>query len=602
MRSVLTALCLLATTAHAVPAQFTHQGRLLDADGAPLEGEATITFRVTVAETGGDVVWEEPITVSLVNGFYSAVLGADEESNPLDADAFSHAPVWLELQLDGEPAMFPRSPINAVPYAAMATVAEEVAGGPVDASAISVGGTPVINESGEWVGPPASVSWDDIEGAPDDDASDSFADLGASCLDGNIPTWDAALGAWACGSDADTQLTESDVDAMVADNGYAMSSEVFTGSFLDLDDVPAGLEDGDDNDDSFADLGASCTGDGIARWDATLGAWTCGDDADALGALDCSDGQLAVWSADAGAWICDDASGGGGGSTSADLTIGSSDGGVSATSGDTPIIIPDDNAEGISSIQFLGGADAFAELQTVSVDVEITHPDMSQITIKLHSPPPGPVITLYDGGDAGEANLDTNFGWVTSFAEGDIYSFYNGEDIAGTWRLQVIDAGAGGTGTLDSWTVHFNEEWNGSLFVGDNLTVPGTVEVREELRVARGAELVFTDIDGTETARLNGNGGFVPPGGIIMWSGTDIPDGWALCDGSDGTPDLRNRFVVASGGAYATGDSGPASIDLSVSTASGYPWSGGGGRSFVRSVSASNITPPYYALAYIMRK
>ena len=137
MRSVLAALCLFATTAHAVPAQFTHQGRLLDASGEPLEGEATITFRVTVAETGGDVVWEEPITVSLANGFYSAVLGADEESNPLDADAFSEAPVWLELQLDGEPAMFPRSPINAVPYAAMATVAEEVAGGPVDAERIA---------------------------------------------------------------------------------------------------------------------------------------------------------------------------------------------------------------------------------------------------------------------------------------------------------------------------------------------------------------------------------------------------------------------------------------------------------------------------------
>ena len=44
MRSVLTALCLFATTAHAVPAQFTHQGRLLDAEGAPLEADTTITF------------------------------------------------------------------------------------------------------------------------------------------------------------------------------------------------------------------------------------------------------------------------------------------------------------------------------------------------------------------------------------------------------------------------------------------------------------------------------------------------------------------------------------------------------------------------------
>ncbi len=37
-----------------------------------------------------------------------------------------------------------------------------------------------------------------------------------------------------------------------------------------------------------------------------------------------------------------------------------------------------------------------------------------------------------------------------------------------------------------------------------------------------------------------------PSGGIIMWSGTvaTIPSGWYLCNGSNGTPDLRNRFIV----------------------------------------------------------
>ena len=39
----------------------------------------------------------------------------------------------------------------------------------------------------------------------------------------------------------------------------------------------------------------------------------------------------------------------------------------------------------------------------------------------------------------------------------------------------------------------------------------------------------------------------VPAGGIIMWSGTiaSIPSGWVLCNGSNSTPDLRNRFIVA---------------------------------------------------------
>lgn len=37
----------------------------------------------------------------------------------------------------------------------------------------------------------------------------------------------------------------------------------------------------------------------------------------------------------------------------------------------------------------------------------------------------------------------------------------------------------------------------------------------------------------------------LPAGVIVMWSGTlgTVPSGWALCDGDNGTPDLRNRFV-----------------------------------------------------------
>ena len=37
---------------------------------------------------------------------------------------------------------------------------------------------------------------------------------------------------------------------------------------------------------------------------------------------------------------------------------------------------------------------------------------------------------------------------------------------------------------------------------------------------------------------------WLPKGSIVMWSGSDIPNGWALCDGTNGTPDLRGRFVL----------------------------------------------------------
>jgi len=44
--------------------------------------------------------------------------------------------------------------------------------------------------------------------------------------------------------------------------------------------------------------------------------------------------------------------------------------------------------------------------------------------------------------------------------------------------------------------------------------------------------------------------GTVPIGGIILWSGTiaTIPDGYKLCNGNNGTPNLRNQFIL---GAYS---------------------------------------------------
>ena len=54
------------------------------------------------------------------------------------------------------------------------------------------------------------------------------------------------------------------------------------------------------------------------------------------------------------------------------------------------------------------------------------------------------------------------------------------------------------------------------------------------------------------------NGGIIPAGGIIIWSGAAnaIPSGWALCNGQGNTPDLRDRFIVGAGNAYSVDDTG----------------------------------------------
>lgn len=123
----------------------------------------------------------------------------------------------------------------------------------------------------------------------------------------------------------------------------------------------------------------------------------------------------------------------------------------------------------------------------------------------------------------------------------------------------------------------------------------------------------------------------VPRGAIIMWSGSlaSIPSGWALCDGGNGTPDLRNRFIFgvntgedpgATGGS-ATIPPHSHTVDIASfnSSTPSHSWLGAGG--FPNSMcpdydhyhsidppatattiaGAASSLPPYYKLAFIMK-
>jgi microcystin-dependent protein len=65
-----------------------------------------------------------------------------------------------------------------------------------------------------------------------------------------------------------------------------------------------------------------------------------------------------------------------------------------------------------------------------------------------------------------------------------------------------------------------------------------------------------TDLDAIDAAIYAS----FPIGGIILWSGSvaSIPANWALCDGTSGTPNLVDRFVVGAGSTYAVGATGGA--------------------------------------------
>jgi hypothetical protein len=51
---------------------------------------------------------------------------------------------------------------------------------------------------------------------------------------------------------------------------------------------------------------------------------------------------------------------------------------------------------------------------------------------------------------------------------------------------------------------------------------------------------------------------YIPSGVIVLWSGSiaSIPTGWYLCNGSNGTPDLRDRFIVGAGSTYTVAGTG----------------------------------------------
>jgi hypothetical protein len=94
----------------------------------------------------------------------------------------------------------------------------------------------------------------------------------------------------------------------------------------------------------------------------------------------------------------------------------------------------------------------------------------------------------------------------------------------------------------------------------------------------------------------------MPVGSIIMWAGTlnSIPSGWALCNGSYGTPNLQNRFIYGVSSGENPGGSGGSLTTGSTNIGSVGRHSGDGGTG-AQGSHAHSFMPPYFKLAFIMK-
>lgn len=129
----------------------------------------------------------------------------------------------------------------------------------------------------------------------------------------------------------------------------------------------------------------------------------------------------------------------------------------------------------------------------------------------------------------------------------------------------------------------------------------------------------FTVTNLTVTGQFN----MLPKGSIIAFNGKAVPDGWALCDGNNSTPDLRNKFIYGSNIAEIGQSGGQAQVKLTVANLAPHshpysdtgPYGGSGGfrggdygwqhpkknTDVTGSGAPFSIIPPYIKLAFIMK-
>ena len=114
--------------------------------------------------------------------------------------------------------------------------------------------------------------------------------------------------------------------------------------------------------------------------------------------------------------------------------------------------------------------------------------------------------------------------------------------------------------TAHERTIINNSIYQDEVIIGPETSYPGNEEIKQKVctvnvyRLDEEYPRYSLNVIRTSVSLDNS----VPVGSILPYNGDldDIPENWALCDGKNGTPDLRDRFITGAGNIYSLDDTG----------------------------------------------
>jgi len=198
-------------------------------------------------------------------------------------------------------------------------------------------------------------------------------------------------------------------------------------------------------------------------------------------------------------------------------------------------------------------------------------------------------------------------------------------DLTIKGKLKVEDSILLGNMETNQWAFNSPNDDSGKLLI-NRVKRDGTMNLLNGLNLT-------TNSDGS---RDIGTNNLMPSGTIVAWNGTinNIPNGWSLCDGANGTPNLSGRFIFGlhkNNSKYNTNGKTGGSEQVTLTTAqipshshnfsyirsnNSYSKKDGPGKNqtyYKEGSTQSGNTgntggnashenmPPYYVLAYIMK-